>query len=121
MGSTVWVAPRRRILLGVEPRILSDSLATVLDHVGVDDVLLYADQRADRSAVAYDAAILSVPHDAVMADLVIEVDDDTSVGHVVSGEHSEDVPVRTPLQLLSLLDRLCPASTDRIALVHRSS
>jgi len=108
---------RPRIFLDVEPRLLRDALEEVLDSVGVDEVLVLDDHAADRSPMSFDAAIVTLPSDDVHADVVIELRTGhaDSVGHVTAGLHSEDVALRTPQQLLSLLDRLFPSPVPRIA------
>jgi hypothetical protein len=111
------VVRRRRILLAVQPRVLRDALEEVLDSVGLDEVLVSDVDAADRSLMSFDAAILSQPSADVRADVVIEVDGlaADARGHVTAGTRSEDVTLRTPQQLLSLLDRLCPTSAARIS------
>jgi hypothetical protein len=115
--STDRVGTRRRILLAVQPRILGDALAAVLDSVGLDEVLVSEPVAADRTSMSYDAAILSRPHAGVHADVVIEVAGvgDEARSHVVAGTLTEDVDLSTPQQLLSVLDRFCPTTTPRTA------
>ena len=109
---------RRRILLDVQPRVLRDALEQVLDSIGLDEVLVSDEEPADRSPMSFDAAILTIPASNIAADVVIELPsaEPTSLGHVTAGSSSEDVDLRTPTQLLALLDRLCPAATPRDAL-----
>jgi hypothetical protein len=108
---------RRRILLDVQPRVLRDALEQVLDSIGLDEVLVSDEEPADRSPMSFDAAILTIPASNIAADVVIELPSAaSSTGHVTAGSSSEDVDLRSPTQLLDLLDRLCPASTPRNAL-----
>lgn len=108
---------RPRILLDIEPRILRDALEEVLDSVGLDEVLVSDAEAADRSTMSFDAAIVTLPADGVRADVVIELRDGPggSLGRVNTGTTSEDVPLGTPEELLTLLDQLLPAATARIS------
>ena len=106
---------RRRILLDVQPRVLRDALGEVLDSVGLDEVLVSEEEPADRSTMSYDAAIVSSTALDVDADVVIELDltgMDTT-GHVRTATAVEVIDLRTPDQLLTLLDRLCPTTAAR--------
>jgi hypothetical protein len=106
---------RRRILLAVQPRVLRDALADVLDEVGLDDVLVSEREGADRSTMSFDAAIVSEADEQVTADVVIAVGESLdSLSHVITPTRQEDVHLRSPQQLLSLLDRFCPTTAARI-------
>lgn len=109
---------RRRILLDVQPRLLRDAIEVLLDSVGLDEVLVSDAGPADRSPMSFDAAILTVPTTHVTADVVIELPSSApgALGQVTSGARSEHVALHTPSQLLSILDRVCPASAPRHAL-----
>jgi hypothetical protein len=108
------VAPRRRILVAVEPRVLGDALAAVLAEVGLDEVLVSGTERADDPEMPIDVAVLSRPHPAVSAKLIIEVDSGLTAS-VVTAADAVDVVLASPHDLLAVLDEYCPASSLRVA------
>ena len=71
--------------------------------------------------MSFDAAILTLPADDVTADVIIELgaSEAGSVGRVTTATQSQDVTLRSPQQLLLLLDRLLPASTARVSPIGR--
>jgi len=113
--SLVGVADRRRILLAVEPRVLGDALAEVLAAVGLDEVLVSGGERADEIGMHLDAAIVSRHHDDLVADVVIHVPTDRAA-HVTTAALDVNVSVRSPHELLTVLDRYCPTIAPRVAL-----
>ena len=70
MPFTHRVADRRRILVSVVPRLLSDSLAELLRDLDLDDVVI---DGAELPPGHYDAAIVSLPHGTIDTPLLIEV------------------------------------------------
>jgi hypothetical protein len=107
------VADRRRILLAVEPRVLGDALAAVLDSVGVDDVLVSGTKGADGTSMHIDAVIVSDSSTPVEADVVIHVPA-RGAAHVSTPARDDEVTLRTPEDLLTILDRYCPATAPRV-------
>jgi hypothetical protein len=106
------VADRRRILLAVEPRVLADALAEMLGSIGVDEVLSGRTGAADGPPMHLDAAIITPEDRDVIADVVIELGPH-NVAHVTNAAGSQEVALRTPYQLLQLLDRYCPTEPSR--------
>jgi hypothetical protein len=106
------VADRRRILLAVEPRVLADALAEMLGSVGLDEVLSRPLEPADDPTMHLDAAIITPKDHGVIADVVIELGPH-NVAHVTNAAGSQEVALRTPYQLLQLLDRFCPTEPSR--------
>jgi hypothetical protein len=107
------VADRRRILLAVEPRVLGDALAAVLDAVGLDDVLVSHTNGADGTSTHIDAAVVSDAASPVVADVVIHVPVRGSA-HVSTRTRDDEVTLRTPEELLTILDHYCPAAAPRV-------
>ena len=112
-SSLFRVADRRRILLAVEPRVFGDALAEVLTAVGLDEVLVSGAERADESPMHLDAAIVSRDDDDVVADVVIHVTTDRAA-HVTTAAADVNVSLRSPHELLSVLDRYCPTVAPRV-------
>ena len=109
------MADRRRILLALEPRVLGDALAEVLTAVGLDEVLVSGSERADELGMHLDAAIVSRDHADIVADVVIHVPTDRAA-HVTTAAQDVNVSLRSPQELLSVLDRYCPTIAPRVTL-----
>jgi hypothetical protein len=116
-GDPPWptsaVADRRRILLAVEPRVLGDALAAVLDAVGLDDVIVNHTKGAHGTSMHIDAAVVSDDSVPVVADVVIHVPIRGSA-HVSTPARNDEVTLRTPEELLTILDRYCPSTAPRV-------
>jgi hypothetical protein len=101
--------------VAVEPRVLGDALAAVLTDVGLDEVLVSGTKGADDSKMPIDVAVLSRPHPAVTAPVIIEVEMDVATASVVTAVDAVEVVLATPHDLLAILDRYSPASSLRVA------
>ena len=101
--------------MAVEPRVLGDALAAVLIDVGLDEVLVSGMKGADDPEMRIDVAVLSRPHPAVDAGLIIEVDSDVATASVVTPLNTVGVAMATPCDLLGILDEYCPAASRRVA------
>jgi hypothetical protein len=105
------VVDRRRILVALEPRVLAEAVAEVLERIGVDDVILAG---PDLPGGHFDAALVSGPRSRTDADLVIEVPLDWGPSRLSGSEPETPIPVRSTKELAELLDCHCAAATSRV-------
>jgi hypothetical protein len=105
------VVERRRILVALEPRVLAEAMAEVLEHIGLDDVVLAG---PDLPGGHFDAALVSGPRSRTQADLVIEIPVDWAPGHRSGSGPDQPIPVSSTKELAELLDRYCAAATSRV-------
>ena len=106
------MAPRR-ILVAVEPRLLGDALAELLADIGLDDVVRPGDPSGH-----VDLALVSEGSPAVRADLILRVPNADDLATDGTG----DLRPGSAADLISILDRVCPASSPRLERVpHRST
>ena len=110
-AALVFVAVRRRILVALEPRVLSEAVAEVLERIGLDDVVLAG---PDLPGGRFDAALLSGPRSRTDADLVIEIPAEWGPSRLSGSLEEAPIPVSTTLELAELLDRYCAAATSRV-------
>jgi hypothetical protein len=109
-AALVFVPGRRRILVALEPRVLAEAVAEVLERIGLDDVVLAG---ADLPGGRFDAALLSGPRSRTDADLVIEIPAHWGPSRLSGSRAGEPIPVSTTVELAELLDRYCAAATSR--------
>jgi hypothetical protein len=98
----------RRILVAVEPRLLGDALAELLEDIGLDDVTRFGDEGAE--ARRFDVALRSEGVTGLRAALVLQVPDADELAEEGSG----DLRPATARELLEILDRVCPTSAPRV-------
>ena len=99
---------RRRILVAMEPAVLEGALAVLLEADAGNDVVQFHGSAAIDLREPYDAAIatMDLPDD-VHAHMLITLpvgENATGVGHVITDGVDREVRVRSPQQVIDLLD-----------------
>lgn len=108
------VQPPRRILVAVEPRLLGDALAQLLENIGLDEVTRRGtDTQSDDRR--FDVALRSEGVTGLRAALVLQVPDAAELAEEGSG----DLRPATARELLAILDRVCPASALRVDVLRQ--
>lgn len=97
----------RRILVAVEPRLLGDALAALLEDIGLDEVTR---RGTEDPSQRFDVALRSEGVTGLRAALVLQVPDAVELAEEGSG----DLRPATARELLEILDRVCPTSAPRI-------
>jgi len=103
------VSARCRILVALEPRVLAEAVAEVLDRIGLDDVVLAG---RDLPGGSFDVALVSGPRAGLRAEVLVEIP--IQGPSRVSGPDT-DVPITvlTPVEIIEILDRYCVAAAPR--------
>ncbi len=113
---------RRRVLVAIEPIVLEGAFATILELIGLDEVVQFQSATNAERGGHYDAAIVSAGfQDEARAEVVIILPNvDVSGGarrqrrgHIVTPEVTEDVDIDGQREVIHLLDRHAPTVVSR--------
>ena len=105
------MAPRRRILVALEPRVLAEAVAEMLARIGVDDVVMAG---RDLPGGDFDVALVSAPRSHTHADVLIEIPANCGPSRLSGSDTDVPIPHLTPNELVELLDRYCVAASSRV-------
>lgn len=111
-GTVGVVSPRPRILVALEPPMLADAMAALLEEAGQDDIEVLAAGEEPRGH--YDGAIVTLDLTDLDAGVVIQLPDASGgagVGVASTEAEDQDVELTDVRSVLALLDEHC--ATDR--------
>lgn len=97
--------------------MFGEAIAEVLRYVKADDVVVLGDEHPRDLDWRFDAAVVTAVPPALRADVVIELQPEGETGSdatVRANGSCSEATINTPLQLVTLLDELCPSDGTRV-------
>lgn len=115
------VSRRPRILLALEPAMLADAVAALLEEAGQDDVEVLAVGATPQGR--YDGAIVTVDLADLDAGVVIHLPDErggAGIGRAETAVDHRDVELADVRAVLEVLDEHCASSHPRAGVLRTS-